>query len=80
MSGAYSCMYMHVPVYTCRHAKWRSGDNIGHLLSLSTLFYFLLFLASSGILNGFIVIIVFDFCMYSRLADPLGAGDPFSVS
>lgn len=44
VSGAYSCMYMHVHVCTCGHAKWRSGDNKGYLLSLSTLFYFLLFL------------------------------------
>lgn len=43
-------------------------------------FIFLLFLTSIFILNGFIVFVVFDFCMYSRLAGPLDSGDSFSVS
>lgn len=53
---------------------------MGYLLSFSTLFYFLLVFTSILILNGFIVIVVFDFCMYSRITGPLDSGDPFSVS
>lgn len=66
---------MHIHVCPCMfmyaHAGMPSGgQGITKVICSPFPPYFLLFFTSSGILNGFIVIVVFDFCMYSRLADP----------
>lgn len=69
------CVYMRA-----FQVEVRGQYGLSVLLFHLILFYFLLFFTSILILNGFIVIVVFDFCMYSRIAGPLDSGDPFSVS
>lgn len=62
------CIFMYVHACSCVHMRACQVE-VGGQQRLSALPVHLI-----------LFFVVFDFCMYSRLADPLGAGDPFSVS